>query len=99
MVGGELTVGHSYLIGAGRRAERGSGVGRFVGSGLRSRERALPDQTNLHRRELEPRLRAPLSAPGIQVAEGDYLLEVNGRPLVPATNLYSLFEGPPDAKR
>ena len=32
-----------------------------------------------------PDLRAPLSAPGIQVAEGDYLLEVNGRPLVPPT--------------
>jgi tricorn protease len=40
-----------------------------------------------------PDLRAPLSAPGIQVAEGDYLLEVNGRPLVPPVNPYSLFEG------
>src|SRR5207253_1457173 len=27
------------------------------------------------------------------VAEGDYLLEVNGRPLAPPTNPYSLFEG------
>ena len=33
-----------------------------------------------------PELRAPLSAPGIQVSEGDYLLEVNGRPLTPPTN-------------
>src|SRR5205823_14885703 len=40
-----------------------------------------------------PDLRAPLSAPGIQVAEGDYLLEVNGRSLVPPTNPYGLFEG------
>jgi tricorn protease len=40
-----------------------------------------------------PGLRAPLSAPGIQVSEGDYLLEVNGRPLLPPTNLYSVFEG------
>src|SRR4029453_10048538 len=40
-----------------------------------------------------PDLRAPLSAPGIKVAEGDYLLEVNGRPLVPPANPYSLFEG------
>src|SRR2546423_1741526 len=40
-----------------------------------------------------PDLRAPLSAPGIQVSEGDYLLEINGRPLAPPTNLYSLFEG------
>jgi tricorn protease len=40
-----------------------------------------------------PELRAPLSAPGIQVSQGDYLLEVNGRPLLPPTNVYSLFEG------
>jgi tricorn protease len=40
-----------------------------------------------------PELRAPLSAPGIQISQGDYLLEVNGRPLAPPTNLYSLFEG------
>ena len=40
-----------------------------------------------------PDLRAPLSSPGIDVAEGDYLLEVNGRPLTAAMNIYSLFEG------
>lgn len=40
-----------------------------------------------------PDLRAPLSAPGIQVSEGDYLLEVNGRSLTPPANIYSLFEG------
>jgi tricorn protease len=34
-----------------------------------------------------------LSAPGIQVAEGDYLLEVNGRPLTPPANLYGAFAG------
>src|SRR6185369_16181577 len=40
-----------------------------------------------------PDLRAPLSARGIQVSEGDYLLEVNGRALAPPTNLFSVFEG------
>jgi tricorn protease len=40
-----------------------------------------------------PDLRAPLSGPGVQVSEGDYLLEVNGRALAPPTNLYSMFEG------
>ena len=38
-------------------------------------------------------MQAPLSGPGIQVAEGDYLLEVNGRPLAPPTSVYALFEG------
>jgi tricorn protease len=40
-----------------------------------------------------PDLRAPLSAPGIKVSEGDYLLEVNGVPLAPPTNPYAPFEG------
>jgi tricorn protease len=40
-----------------------------------------------------PELRAPLSAPGIQVAEGDYVLEVNGRSVAPPANIYSFFEG------
>ncbi|HET7296307.1 MAG TPA: PDZ domain-containing protein, partial [Gemmatimonadales bacterium] len=39
-----------------------------------------------------PDLRAPLTEPGVNVAAGDYLLAVNGRPLTPATNLYSGFE-------
>jgi tricorn protease len=40
-----------------------------------------------------PELRAPLSYPGIQVAEGDYILEVNGAPLAASTNIYRVFEG------
>ena len=40
-----------------------------------------------------PELQAPLSGPGIQVSEGDYLLEVNGRPLTPPASVYQLFEG------
>jgi tricorn protease len=40
-----------------------------------------------------PELRAPLSAPGIRVATGDYLLAVNGVELKAPTNPYALFEG------
>ena len=39
-----------------------------------------------------PDLRAPLTEPGVTVSGGDYLLAVNGRPLLAATNLYSAFE-------
>ena len=34
-----------------------------------------------------------MSAPGVQVSEGDYIVEVNGRILTASTNIYSLFEG------
>ena len=39
-----------------------------------------------------PELRSPLTEPGVNVQEGDYLLAVNGKKLTSAMNLYSLFE-------
>jgi tricorn protease len=39
-----------------------------------------------------PALRAPLTEPGLNVKAGEYLLAVDGRPLVAPTNLYSAFE-------
>ena len=39
-----------------------------------------------------PTLRAPLTEPGVDVKEGEYLLAVNGRDLRPPENLYSRFE-------
>ena len=92
-VGGELTVGHSYLTGSGDEpTEEPVSVGLlgadFAVDNGRYRISRIYTGENWN-----PDLRAPLSAPGIQVSEGDYLLEVNGRSLAPPTNLYSLFEG------
>lgn len=39
-----------------------------------------------------PELRAPLSEPGVEVKDGEYLLAVNGRELAPPENLYARFE-------
>ncbi len=38
-------------------------------------------------------LRAPLTAPGVELKPGDYLLAVRGVDLKPPTEVYSLFEG------
>ncbi len=40
-----------------------------------------------------PALHAPLTQPGVNVKEGEYLLAVNGRELHASDNLYSFFEG------
>ena len=93
MVGGELTVGHSYLQGLGDLpSEDPVSVGLlgadFVIESGHYRIKHIYTGENWN-----PDLRAPLSAPGVQVSEGDYLLEVNGRALAPPTNLYSMFEG------
>jgi tricorn protease len=39
-----------------------------------------------------PNLRAPLTQPGVDVKEGDYLIAVNGRELRSTDNVYSFFE-------
>ncbi|MEP6689917.1 MAG: PDZ domain-containing protein [Gemmatimonadaceae bacterium] len=91
--GGELVVGHSYLTGRGDEpAEPPVSVGMLgadyaVESG-RYRIKRIYGGENWN-----PELRAPLSAPGVKVSAGDYLLEVNGKPLAPPTNIYELFEG------
>ena len=92
-VGGELTVGHSYLTGAGDQPEQEA-----VAVGLLGADFAIEHgRYRLHKiytgENWNPDLQAPLSAPGVQIAEGDYLLEVNGRPLVAPANVYQLFEG------
>ncbi len=92
-VGGELSVGHSYLQGLGDiPAEDPVSVG-LLGADY-AVENGRYRITKIYTGEnWNPELRAPLSAPGVQVSVGDYLLEVNGRPLSAPTNVYSLFEG------
>jgi tricorn protease len=92
-MGGELVVGHSYLTGPGDMpADPPVSVG-MLGADYTIENGRYRIKKVLTGENWNPDLRAPLSAPGIQVSEGDYLLEVNGRPLAPPTNVYSLFEG------
>ncbi|UII76804.1 PDZ domain-containing protein [Flagellimonas sp. HMM57] len=39
-----------------------------------------------------PDLRSPLTEPGIDIAVGDYIIEVNGKNVVGTDNIYSFFE-------
>ncbi|HEY2375057.1 MAG TPA: PDZ domain-containing protein [Gemmatimonadaceae bacterium] len=93
LTGGELTVGHSYLSGPGDEPEEQPESVGLLGADF-AIENGRYRITHIYSGEnWNPDLRAPLSAPGIRVAEGDYILEVNGRPLTPPTNLYSVFLG------
>jgi tricorn protease len=93
LTGGELTVGHSYLTGGGDEPEEQPENVGLLGADF-SVENGRYRITHIYTGESwNPELRAPLSGPGIQASEGDYLLEVNGRPVAPPTNVYSLFRG------
>src|SRR5688572_22786589 len=91
--GGELTVGHSYLTGSGDvPADPPVSVG-LLGADFTVENGRYRISKIFTGENWNPELRAPLSAPGIRVSEGDYLLEVNGQPLAPPTSVYQLFEG------
>ena len=93
LTGGELTVGHSYLTGPGDEPEEQPENVGLLGADF-AVENGRYRITHIYSGEnWNPDLRAPLSAPGIQVNDGDYLLEVNGRPVAPQANLYSFFQG------
>ncbi len=94
MVGGELTVGHSYLTGPGDEpgTENPAPVG-LLGADYTIDQGRYRIKHIFTGENWNPDLRAPLSAPGVDVQEGDYLLEVNGRPLTASMQIYSLFEG------
>jgi tricorn protease len=90
---GELGVGHSYLLGAGDVP-----AGDPVSVGMLGADYAIENGRYRIKKiyggeNWNPELQAPLSGPGIQVSAGDYLLEINGRPLTSAQNIYQLFEG------
>ena len=91
-VGGELTIGHSYLTGQGDiPGEDPVSVG-MLGADIEIENNHYRIKRIYNGENWNPELRAPLNAPGIKVAEGDYILEVNGKRLDSTTNFYSVFE-------
>ena len=88
----ELAVGH-HRNGGGDLPEESE----RVGGGLLGADFAVENNRYRIVKVFEglnwnPNLRSPLTEPGLNVKEGDYLLKVNGRELTAETNLYKPFE-------
>ena len=89
---GELACGHQYTWGGeSPDAPAGPNIGLLgvdwqVDAGRYRIGRILSGQN------WNPGLRAPLTAPGVDAAEGDYLIAVEGRPVKAEDNLYRAFE-------
>jgi tricorn protease len=88
----ELRVGHSY-------SGRGESIDKppNVGIGLLGADFEVADGRYRFKKvygglNWRAALRAPLRAPGISVADGEYLLAVDGKPLTTDRNVYSAFE-------
>ncbi len=92
ILGGEIAVGHSYTSG-GDFPNVPSVPGGLLGADYKVQNGYFVFSKIYTGENWNPELRAPLSGPGMNVQEGDYLLEVDGKPLTADMNLYSLFEG------
>ncbi|MFQ6104116.1 MAG: S41 family peptidase [Candidatus Glassbacteria bacterium] len=90
---GELSTSHTYVFGGDRKREA-----ERVNVGMLGVDWEIDKASNRYRikkiyrvpdwtREVVP----PLVRPGIDVKEGDYLLEVNGREVTADLNIYSYF--------
>ena len=92
IVGGELSVGHSFSNDPPLRDAEVLKVG-LLGADFEEANGIYRIAKVYTGESWNPDLRAPLAAPGTNVREGDYLLEVNGRELRAPTSPYALFEG------
>jgi tricorn protease len=92
ILGGEVSVGHSYTSGGDFPTLNNQEVGllgvdyEWTGVGFRFKKILTGEQWN-------PDLVAPLAIPGLGVKEGDYLIEINGQKLSFDNNPHKLLIG------
>jgi tricorn protease len=91
-MGGEVAIGHSFVRGGDMPGVPSVNVG-LLGADLEVADGRYRIAKIYTGENWNPELRAPLSAPGINVREGEYILEVDGVPLTAPGNPYRLFEG------
>lgn len=89
---GEITVGHLSVVGGDLPETRTISTG-LLGADYRIENGRYRFARVYDGENWNPDLRAPLTQPGVNVQEGEYLLAVNGRDVRAADNVYSFFEG------
>ncbi len=90
---GELNLGHTYIYGGDY--EDG---GAHVATGTLGCEFAADEKAGLYRigriipgESWNPAARSPLAEPGVDIAEGDYLLAIDGQPVKLGDNVFALL--------
>lgn len=91
-LGGELSVGHSFVFGGDFPDLDTSRVG-VLGADLIRAEGRWKIKRIYTTESWNPGLVAPLAQPNLKVQEGDYILAINGRPLSENDDPYQLLNG------
>ncbi len=87
----QISIGHMFIRGGDQtRPKRVSGG--LLGADYRIENGRYRFAKVFNGENWNPRLRAPLTAPGVKVKAGDYLLAVSGRDVKGSDNLYRFFE-------
>ncbi|MEW6733262.1 MAG: PDZ domain-containing protein, partial [Acidobacteriota bacterium] len=92
---GELSVGHLYVSG-GDMPDPKRVPGGLLGTDYRIENGRYRLAKIYDGENWNPQLRAPLTQPGVNVQEGEYLIAVNGRNLTATDNIYQFFEATAD---
>lgn len=92
---GEISVGHMYIRTPNDPPSEEGKVG-LLGADYTIENGRYRFKHIYQGENWNPQLRAPLTQPGVNVKEGDYLLNVNGRELKPTDEIFELFAGTAD---
>ena len=89
----ELAVGHSYITSFGERTfERKTVAGGLLGADFELKGDRYAFKKIYGGLNWSATMRSPLTAPGVNVKEGEFLLAVNGKELKAPAEVYALFE-------
>jgi len=88
---GELVVGHAY-VGGGDMDRIDNPLVGLLGADYRLVDGYYQIARIYRGENWRPELRSPLTEPGVNIKEGDFILAVNGWPLQAPTNIYQHFE-------
>jgi len=91
IMSGEVAVGHSFVRGGDMPDIDRVGIG-LLGADYVKENGKYKIIKIYNGESWNPDVYAPLSMPGLDVREGDFIISVNGKKIVPEENIYSYFE-------
>lgn len=92
IMSGEIAVGHSYVSGGDFPSLTSDRIG-LLGADISKQRNGYRIDRIYNGESWNPGLRSPLSGPGIDIREGDYVLEVDGEEVSTDRNIFSYFVG------
>ena len=89
----ELAVGHHRFSSRGDRMNSSSNIqGGLLGADYQTKNNRYQIKKIYGGLNWNPNLRSPLTEPGVNISEGEYIIAVDGKNVTANDNLYSFFE-------